>query len=118
MRLVRYVLTPLFVVVLVVGSSLTASAGQRHRLIPASIMRKVDRVHVCEEGQAGWHVDGPIYFGGLGWLAATWQRYRAPSFPASMADATPEQQAWAMAHLVGSLFHGWWPDQAGCTGGY
>jgi hypothetical protein len=35
-----------------------------------------------------------------------------------MADATPFQQAWAEAHFIGSVFHGWWPDQVGCTGGY
>lgn len=118
MRVARYIFTSLFAVSLVIGSSTAASAGRVHHLISGSIMRKVERVHVCEEGQAGWHVDGPIYFGGLGWLAATWQRYRAPSFPVNMADATPEQQGWAMAHFVGSALNGWWPDQVGCTGGY
>jgi len=34
-----------------------------------------------------------------------------------MADATPQQQAWAMAHFVGAVLH-FWPDQVGCTGGY
>lgn len=81
-------------------------------------MAKTIRVHVCEERGHGWHVDGPTYFGGLGWLAATWTEFRAPSFPVSMADATPQQQAWAMAHFVGATMGGWWPDQSGCTGGY
>ena len=98
-------------------SSSTAIAANLP-LVSAAIMAKATNVAVCEEG--GWinDVDGPTYYGSLGWLAVTWAQYRAPSFPASAYLATPAQQAWAMAHFVGAKLHGWWPDQVGCTGGY
>ena len=86
-------------------------------LVSPYILAKASNVATCEEG--GWNnVDGPLYFGALGWLEATWAQFRAPSFPGSMYDATPAQQAWAMAHFVGADMGGWWPDQTGCTGGY
>ncbi len=89
----------------------------RRALVPPELLAKASRVAQCEEG--GWHnANGPTYFGALGWLWATWQAYRAPSFPISMADATPAQQTWAMAHFVGAAMGGWWPDQGDCTGGY
>ena len=104
---------------LVNGSASAASAITRHHpLVSLTTMMKVIRVHDCEERDAGWHVHGPKYFGGLGWLNATWKQWRAPSFPIRMDLATPVQQAWAMAHFVASVEHGWWPDQDGCTGGY
>jgi hypothetical protein len=83
---------------------------------------KAEKVHFCEENVPnGWHVDGPVYFGGLGWLAATWDRYKLPGFPATAAQATPLEQARAMARFVAIVERGWWPDQLNgdqCTGGY
>lgn len=84
-------------------------------LVSRLIMAMTMRVHVCEEGGHGWRVDGPTYFGGLGWLWSTWQAFRSPAFPANMADASPQQQAWAMAHFATAYG---WPDQRGCTGSY
>jgi hypothetical protein len=99
-------------------------------LVSDAIMQKASRVDVCEES-GNWHVRGWTYSGGLGWMNGLWSMWKAKSFPASMADATPAQQAWAMAHFVnhtrlrwnGVLMpYGWWPDQAPgtsfCTGGY
>lgn len=94
------------------------SSHVRHALVSAVIMQRTARVQACEEGHWGWHVNGSKYQGGLGWLHATWLAYRSPHFPLNMADATPQQQAWAMAHFVAHVLHGWWPDQTGCTGGY
>jgi hypothetical protein len=102
-------------------------------LVSAQILVKVVNVSRCEEGgnwqyplKTAWAAHkGDVYvlthskyFGGLGWLQATWNQFRAPDFPAVMNKANPEQQAWAMAHFVGSVFHGWWPDQGRCTGPY
>jgi hypothetical protein len=87
-----------------------------HHLVSWSIMQKAIRVNQCEEG-GNWHVRGSIYAGGLGWTLSLWPRFKAKPFPASMADASPEQQAWAMAHFVGAVLH-YWPDQWGCTGPY
>lgn len=106
------------VVALPVSAHQRAHKGSRsvRPLVSAQLLAKASRVAQCEEG--GWHnVDGPTYFGALGWLWATWQAYRAPSFPVNMAYATPAQQTWAMAHFVGAALH-YWPDQNGCTGGY
>jgi len=92
-------------------------ASTHHSLVSRAIMAKTTKVAVCEEG--GWHdAHGPEYFGSLGWLAATWDEFRAPSFPLRADLATPEQQAFAVAHFVGALLHGVWPDARGCTGGY
>ena len=95
-----------------------AHKGSRSRppLVSAQLLAKASRVAVCEEG--GWHsVDGPTYFGSIGFLWSTWQAFRAPSFPVNMYYATPAQQTWALAHFVGAVLH-YWPDQNGCTGGY
>jgi hypothetical protein len=105
-------------VVLATGSPVAASAVTHHHphpLVSAAILRKTLNVHNCEEPV--WNVSGPQYFGGLGWLDATWLMYKAPSFPRYMSQATIEQQAWAMAHFVAAN-GGWWPDQGHCTGGY
>jgi hypothetical protein len=108
----------LYLLVTVVSfSAFGNAAGAAHTLVSPSIMQRVLRVHDCEE-PGNWNVDGPRYYGGLGWLSATWLAWRAPDFPLNAALATPEQQAWAMDHFVASAEHGWWPDQAGCTGGY
>jgi hypothetical protein len=37
--------------------------------------------------------------------------------PWNMAMATPQEQAWAMVRFVTTTLH-YWPDAAGCTGGY
>jgi hypothetical protein len=92
-----------------------ASAAS-HPLVNRDVMTKTIRVHNCEEPT--WTVHGNKYRGGLGWLDATWLSYRSPHFPRYMDQATPMQQAWAMAHFVAIAEHGWWPDQVGCTGGY
>jgi hypothetical protein len=119
-KYLRFIFVPIFSALLVVSS-----AGATTRpLVSAYIMQKVERVHICEERGYGWHVDGPVYFGGLGWkvnkygVQQLWLNFKPPRAPQSMADATPFQQAWAEAHFIGSVFHGWWPDQVGCTGGY
>jgi hypothetical protein len=36
--------------------------------------------------------------------------------PASMGDAKPLDQAYAMAHFVAHMNHGYWPDQRFCNG--
>ena len=87
----------------------------RH-LVSPSEWSKVVRVHRCEE-PSSWHVNGPMYQGGLGWLHSTWLAYKAPGMPRWMDQATPQQQAWAMVRFVQRAQH-WWPDQTGCTGGY
>ena len=70
-------------------------------------------VHHCEE--PSWHVNGPLYFGGLGWLWATWQEFRLPSMPRSMTDATPAEQAVALGRFARA--HGM-PDLHGTCHGY
>ena len=82
-------------------------------------MALTTNVNRCEES-GDWHVAGPTYFGGIGWLWATWQQWRQPSDPLNMAQATPQEQARAMARFVGHAMGGWWPDQpaGNCTGGY
>lgn len=80
-------------------------------------MQKATRVAVCEEG--GWSrvARGPLYYGSVGFLASTWAMFRFRTFPANMADATAQQQAWALSHML-AYYHMGWPDQNGCTGGY
>ena len=78
-------------------------------------MQMTMKVHICEESAAGWHVHGPEYFGGLGWLNATWLQFRRGDFPLRMDQATPQEQAWAMARFAAKYG---WPDQFGCSGGY
>jgi hypothetical protein len=106
-----------FSLVLAGNASASASIPKVHRLVPPLIFAKVLRVHRCEEG-TNWYAHGLLYFGGLGWLDATWQRYKLPGFPARADLATPQQQARAMLRFVTVAEHGWWPDQNGCTGGY
>jgi hypothetical protein len=97
--------------------SVIAGADQ-HRLVPNGIFQMATRVAVCEEG--GWSraddAHGSKYYGNLGWLDATWQRYKMPGFPPRADEATPQQQARAMLHFVTVAEHGWWPDQYGCHG--
>lgn len=94
----------------------SVKTAKRPPLVSAQLLAKASRVAQCEE--SGWHnVDGPVYYGAIGFLWSTWQAFRAPSFPVNMYDATPAQQTWALAHFVGAVLH-YWPDQAGCTGGY
>ena len=76
-------------------------------------MQETIRVHHCEEPV--WNVNGPKYFGGLGWLDATWLTFKRRDFPRYMSEATPQQQAWAMARFAQKYG---WPDQGHCTGGY
>jgi len=87
--------------------------------ITHAMFERVANVQLCEEGSNGWHVDGPKYFGGLGWLAATWTEFRNPHFPRSAARATPLQQAWSMYRFI-AHYRISWPDQprGHCTGGY
>jgi hypothetical protein len=88
---------------------------QRYGVTPA-MMHQVAQVNMCEEG-GNWHVNGPTYFGGLGWLDATWAEFRKPAWPSDMADAPPLMQANAMFRFVWHYGIGM-PDQGGCTGGY
>ncbi len=96
-----------------------AKPTQTFGIVSALVMSLASNVNHCEES-GNWHVDGPTYFGGLGWLWATWQDWRQPTDPVNMAQATPPEQARAMARFVGHVLGGWWPDQplGNCTGGY
>jgi hypothetical protein len=111
-----------FSLVLLISATLATSASatsgmtSTHRLVPPAVFSKVERVHMCEEPT--WHVRGSLYRGGLGWLDATWQRYKLPGFPMHADEATPQQQSRAMLRFVTVAMHGYWPDQHGCTGGY
>lgn len=105
------------------ATPLSATTKVHRQLVSDEILIKTIYVHNCEERGFGWHVGhgktNYQYYGGIGWLDATWLKYKAPSFPRSMSDATPQQQAWAMAHFVGAQLGGRWPDANGvCTGGY
>ena len=100
------------------------SAASRRRsprpLVSRAIWVKVYKVHECEES-ASWHVPGPLYFGGLGWLWSTWQQWRSPGDPINMANATPMEQARAMYRFVTGANGGIWPHQgwpADCGTGY
>lgn len=90
--------------------------GPRHYGVSRAMMREVARVNVCEEG-GNWHVDGPVFSGGLGWLHSTWSMFRRPAWPRDMADAPPYMQANAMWRFVWH-FGIAMPDQNGCTGSY
>jgi hypothetical protein len=78
-----------------------------------------NRVKVCEEG-GNWHVNGPVFAGGLGMSRANWNQFNSFGFPSDAAYATPLQQirvAVAFAtHYYGSPYAA--PDQSGCSGGY
>jgi len=102
---------------LAVSSFFVASPADAKRpVVSWSIWEKVLRVHNCEETR--WNIKGPVYSGGLGWRNALWGQFKAPWMPSSMGDAKPVWQAWAMAHFVSQVNHGYWPDQSGCNGGY
>lgn len=81
-------------------------------------MAEASNVALCEEG-GNWHYRGGDYAGGVGFRLATWATFRYKTFPASMADATPQQQAWALSHML-AHYRMNWPDQprGNCTGGY
>jgi Transglycosylase-like domain len=87
-------------------------------LVSAVTMAKAQRVSMCEEG-GNWHyyVKGGDYAGGVGFRLATWTAFRYRTFPMRMDHATPQQQAWALSHMLG-YYHMAWPDQHGCTGSY
>lgn len=70
-------------------------------------------VHHCEEPV--WNVNGPQYFGGLGWLSATWLMFRLPWMPMNMAYATVREQSLAMVRFA--TRYGW-PDLGGVCRGY
>ena len=92
--------------------------AETRRIVSPVIMQRTVKVMKCEGGN--WHANGSLYQGGLGWLHSTWLRFKAPTFPDNMAQATPQQQAWAMAHFVGAVLH-YWPHQDypfQCGGGY
>ena len=101
-----------------VSAVLRASPVHRAtRIVSASVLQAWGRVAVCEEG--GWQnsVDGPTYFGSIGWLWSTWQMFRRPDFPVNMYYATAQQQSWAGQRFV-AYYHISIPDQVGCSGGY
>lgn len=95
-------------------------AGAKHRIdrygVTPAMFAEVAQVNQCEEG-GDWHVNGPEYFGGLGWLAATWDEFRKPSWPRNMADAPPLMQSNAMFRFIWHYGIAM-PDQGRCTGGY
>lgn len=91
-----------------------------HNLVTPRVFQMVMKIHLCEAKALGWHVNGPKYFGGLGWLYSTWLTYRSAWMPTNMADATPQEQALAMVHFVNRTLH-YWPHQgypAYCGPGY
>jgi hypothetical protein len=71
----------------------------------------------CEEGGQPdpWHTDGPTYFGGLGWISATWTTFRASWMPSSMNLATPLEQTWALYQFAKRYYM---PDLNGQCRGY
>ena len=80
-------------------------------------MNQARWVNHCEEqGQKNpWHVNGPTYFGGLGWLWATAQEFKQPSWPSNMALWTPQMQAWALYQFAAKYGM---PDQNHTCHGY
>ena len=107
----RFIFAPLFSVLLAV-----TPAGASKPLVSASIMAKATRVAICEEG--GWNnAHGPLYYGSVGFLDATWQMFRYKTFPARMDHASPSEQAWALSHMLAHYGMAW-PDQFGCSGSY
>ena len=88
-------------------------AGAAKPLVSALIMQKTTRVHNCEEPV--WNINGPKYYGGLGWLDATWLAFRSPGDPRYMSQASPQRQARAMSRFAAKYN---WPDQFGCQGSY
>jgi hypothetical protein len=104
-----------FSVLLFTVLSLLATNSGASPLVNPKIMQMTMKVHVCEESAAGWHVHGPTYFGGLGWLDATWLEFRLPGFPIRADLASPAQQARAMSRFASRYG---WPDQNGLCEGY
>lgn len=80
-----------------------------HMYLNKTIWREIMHVHSCEEPR--WNVNGPLYQGGLGWLHATWLRFRAPWMPMWANLATVREQVIAMARFV--HVYGM-PDLRGC----
>ena len=100
------------------SSLLVATPASARNLVSASDWSRVMRVHHCEE--SSWHVAGPIYQGGLGWLHSTWLAYRGPGTPLWANLASPQEQAWAMVRFVHKTLH-YWPHQGwptSCGSGY
>ncbi len=77
-------------------------------------------VNHCEES-GNWYVRGSTYAGGLGFSLANWAQFNTFGFPASAADATPEQQV-RVAVAFAVHYYGnpdWAPDHSPtCSGGY
>ena len=90
-----------------------SSSADAVQLVSHRIMVMTLRVHNCEEPV--WNVNGPKYYGGLGWLDATWLAFKRKDFPRYMSEATPQEQAYAMEQFAKKYG---WPDQHGCSGGY
>jgi hypothetical protein len=82
-------------------------------------MAKWAKVNICEEG-GRWRIRGSLYSGGLGMTNHNWTYYsHGLGFPASAADATPEQQVFVairIQHLGGA--GDYVPDQEGCGHGW
>lgn len=117
MRLRTLALVSVLIFVLVSAVFVSeVGASPKRPVVSWPIWQATVKVHNCEE--PSWHVHGQTYSGGLGWRHDTWDRFKAPWMPSDMGDATPLEQAWAMAHFVSTMNHGYWPDQFGCTGGY
>ena len=108
---------------LVLSFSLSSHAGALVPMTPAQLHvtpvmmvqgRWVD--HCEEDGQPDpWAIDGPKYFGGLGWRSATWATYRLSWMPFSMNLATPLEQTWALYQFA--KVNGM-PDLGGTCHGY
>lgn len=129
-------MTRLSVLILFLIASLTSSStlatsasatpsGVHRSLVPTWVWKRVFEVHICEEGngRGSWHWHGPTYEGGLGWRVGLWPHWKRPSWPVSMGDASPQQQAWGMWQFVTHTSinghpKGWWPDNPTCNGGY
>ena len=96
-----------------VTTTVRLAPAPRALYVSHRVLEMTRRVHDCEEPV--WNVNGPLYFGGLGWLWATWQAFRRADFPRNMAFASVREQSWAMARFAQRYG---WPDQRGCSGGY
>jgi len=92
-----------------------ANAVNRHHLVTPAQFRQALWVHKCEEGRYGWHVGGPMYYGGLGWRPATWTTFRASWMPTRMDLATPVEQAFALLRFAAKYGM---PDLNGTCRGY
>jgi hypothetical protein len=70
------------------------------------------RVNVCEES-GNWHVDGPIYGGGLGISRVNWAAYGGFAEFGDETWATPDQQITIAMRIQPDP-----PDQSGCDGSW